>query len=145
LCCISDRQVIGGDWNDDDADALLVRDRLAAQPGTSVGASGDTKDVTDGNDFLIQVAAGPDTADMALLARGTVPAPEIELQLLARFTRSLAALWQNAATAERELVTALDGTRSASGHRDHRHLKRAQRVVDRCEISVDKRLQCRDL
>jgi hypothetical protein len=35
---------------------------------------------------------------MAMLARGTVPAPEIELQLLARFTRSLAALWQNAAT-----------------------------------------------
>jgi hypothetical protein len=27
-----------------------------------------------------------------------VPAPEIELRLLARFTRSLAALWQNAAT-----------------------------------------------
>jgi hypothetical protein len=53
--------------------------------------------VRDGNDFLIRVAAGPDTADMALLARGEVPAPEIELQLLARFTRSLAALWQNAA------------------------------------------------
>jgi hypothetical protein len=43
---------------------------------------------------------------MALLARGTVPAPHIELQLLAQFTRSLAALWQNAATPERELVSA---------------------------------------
>ena len=65
------------------------------------------KHVTDGNDFLIEVAAGPDTADMALLARGTVPAPDIELQLLSRFTRSLAALWQHAtATPERELVSA---------------------------------------
>jgi hypothetical protein len=105
LCCISDGQLIGGDWNEDDADALAVRERLAAQPGTPVGTSGDTY-VRDGNDFLIQVAASPDTADMALLARGTVPAPEIELQLLARFTRSLAALWQNAATPERELATA---------------------------------------
>ena len=34
ICCISDRQVIGGDWNEDDADALAVRDRLAAQSGT---------------------------------------------------------------------------------------------------------------
>jgi len=106
ICCISDRQVIGGDWNEDDAEALAVRDRLAARPGTPVGTDGETSYVTDGNDFLIQVAAGPDTADMALLARGTVPAPEIELQLLARFTHSLAALWQNAATPERELVTA---------------------------------------
>src|SRR5206468_12092975 len=105
MCCISDGKVIGGDWNEDDADALAVRDRLAAQPGTSVGNSGATY-VTDGNDFLIRVAAGPDTADMSLLARGTVPAPEIELQLLARFTRSLAALWQNAAAVERELATA---------------------------------------
>lgn len=105
LCCISDGHVIGGDWNEDDADALAVRDRLAARPGTEVATSGVTY-VTDGNDFLIQVAAGPDCADMALLARGTVPAPEIELQLLARFTRSLSALWQNAATPERELVTA---------------------------------------
>jgi hypothetical protein len=103
LCWISAGQVIGGDWNDDDADALAVRDRLAAQPGTPVGSSGDTY-VTDGNDFLIQVADGSETADMALLARGTVPAPEIELQLLARFTRSLAAQWQNAATPERELA-----------------------------------------
>jgi CheY-like chemotaxis protein len=105
LCCISDGQVIGGDWNEDDADALAMRDRLGAQPGTEVGADG-TKYVTDGNDFLIQVAASPETADMALLARGTVPAPEIELQLLARFTHSLAALWQNAATREPELATA---------------------------------------
>jgi len=105
MCCISDGQVIGGDWNEDDADAVAVRDRLAAQPGTPVGTSGATY-VTDGNDFLIQVPAGQDTADMALLARGTVPAPEIELQLLTRFTRSFAALWQNAATLERELVTA---------------------------------------
>jgi hypothetical protein len=105
LCRISDGQVIGGAWNDDDADALAVRDRLAGQPGTPVGTSGDTY-VTDGNDFVITVAAGPDTADMALLARGTVPAPEIELQLLARFTRSIAALWHNAATPERELVSA---------------------------------------
>jgi CheY-like chemotaxis protein len=105
MCCISDGQVIGGDWNEDDADALAVRERLAAKPGTSVGTSGDTY-VTDGNDFLIQVAASPETADMALLARGTVPAPHIELQLLAQFTRSLAALWQNAATPERELVSA---------------------------------------
>ena len=37
MCCISDGQVIGGDWNEDDADALAVRDRLAAQPGTPVG------------------------------------------------------------------------------------------------------------
>jgi CheY-like chemotaxis protein len=103
MCCISDSQVIGGDWNEDDADALAVRDRLAAQPGTAVGSDGVTY-MTDGNDFLIQVPAGPDTADMALLARGTVPAPAIELQLLSRFTRSLAALWQNAATPE--LVTA---------------------------------------
>jgi CheY-like chemotaxis protein len=105
MCCISDGQVIGGDWNEDDTDAIAVRKRLGAQPGTPVGANGDTY-VTDANDFLIQVAAGPDTADMALLARGTVPAPEVELQLLARFTRSLAALWQNAATPERELATA---------------------------------------
>jgi CheY-like chemotaxis protein len=98
MCAISDGQVIGGDWNEDDADALAVRSRLAAR--ASSGVSGDTSYVTDGNDFLIQVAAGPETADMALLARGTVPAPEIELQLLARFTRSLAALWQNAATPE---------------------------------------------
>jgi len=98
MCAISDGQVIGGDWNEDDADALAVRSRLAARAST--GAGGDTSYVTDGNDFLIQVAAGPETADMALLARGTVPAPEIELQLLARFTRSLAALWQNAATPE---------------------------------------------
>jgi len=105
MCCISDGQVIGGDWNEDDADAVAVRQRLAAKPGTPVGSSGDSY-VTDGNDFLIQVAAGPETADMALLARGTVPAPHIELQLLAQFTRSLAALWQNAATPERELVSA---------------------------------------
>jgi CheY-like chemotaxis protein len=105
LCCISDRQVIGGDWNEDDADALTVRDRLAAQAGTPVGNNGDSY-VTDGNDFLIQVAASEDTADMSLLARGTVPAPAIELQLLARFTRSLAALWQHAATPGRELVSA---------------------------------------
>lgn len=98
MCAISDGQVIGGDWNEDDADALAVRTRLAARAST--GAGSDTSYVTDGNDFLIQVAAGPETADMALLARGTVPAPEIELQLLARFTRSLAALWQNAATPE---------------------------------------------
>ena len=104
MCCISDGQVIGGDWSEDDADALAVRERLAAQPSTQVGASGDTY-VTDGNDFLIQVAASHDTAEMALLARGTVPPPEIELQLLARFTRSFAALWQHAATAERDLVT----------------------------------------
>src|SRR5215510_4001319 len=32
--------------------------------------------------------------------------PEIELHLLARFTRSMAALWQNAAAPERELVSA---------------------------------------
>ncbi len=38
-----------------------------------------------------------------------MPAPEIELQLLARFTRSLAAPWQNAATPKRELVTAQTG------------------------------------
>jgi hypothetical protein len=105
MCCISDGKVIGGDWNEDDADALAVRDRLAARPGTSVGTSGDTY-VTDGNDFLIQVGAGPETADMSLLARGTVPAPEIELQLLARFTRSLAALWQNAGATEPQLVSA---------------------------------------
>jgi CheY-like chemotaxis protein len=105
MCCISDGQVIGGDWNEDDADALAVRERLAAKPGAPVGTSGDTY-VTDGNDFLIQVAASDETADMALLARGTVPAPHIELQLLAQFTRSLAALWQNAATPERELVSA---------------------------------------
>jgi CheY-like chemotaxis protein len=105
MCCISDGQVIGGDWNEDDADALAVRDRMAAQPGTPVGTSGATY-VTAGNDFLIQVAASPDTADMAMLARGTVPAPEIELQLLSRFTRSFAALWQHAATPERELVSA---------------------------------------
>jgi CheY-like chemotaxis protein len=105
MCCISDGQVIGGDWNEDDADAVAVRQRLAAKPGTPVGSSGDSY-VSDGNDFLIQVAAGPETADMALLARGTVPAPHIELQLLAQFTRSLAALWQNAATPERELVSA---------------------------------------
>jgi len=105
MCCISDGQVIGGDWNEDDADAVAVRQRLAAKPGTPVGSSGDSY-VTDGNDFLIQVAAGPETADMALLARGTVPAPHIELQLLAQFTRSLAALWQNAAPPERELVSA---------------------------------------
>jgi hypothetical protein len=105
MCCISDGQVIGGDWNEDDADALAVLDRLAAQPGIPVGTSGDTY-VTDGNDFLIQVAAGSETADMALLARGTVPAPAIELQLVAQFTRALAALWQNAATSERELVSA---------------------------------------
>jgi CheY-like chemotaxis protein len=105
MCCISDGQVIGGDWNEDDADALAVRDRLAARPGTRAGTGGDTY-VTDGNDFLIQVAAGPETADMSLLARGTVPAPEIELQLLARFTRSFAALWQNAAATEPQLVKA---------------------------------------
>jgi CheY-like chemotaxis protein len=105
MCCISDGKVIGGDWNEDDADAIAVRDRLAARPGTPVGTGGDTC-VTDGNDFLIQVAAGPDTADMSLLARGTVPAPEIELQLLARFTRSLAALWQNAGATEPQLVSA---------------------------------------
>ena len=103
MCCISDGQVIGGDWNEDDADAIAVRDRLAAQPGTAVGSGGDTY-VRDGNDFLIKVAAGPDNAEMALLARGTVPAPEIELQLLARFTHAFAALWQNAP--ERELATA---------------------------------------
>src|SRR5712691_8512246 len=62
MCCISDGQVIGGDWNEDDADAVAVRDRLAAQPGTPVGTSGATY-VTDGNDFLIQVPAGQDTAD----------------------------------------------------------------------------------
>jgi hypothetical protein len=105
MCCISDGQIIGGDWNEDDADALAVRERLAAESGTPVGSGGDTY-VTDGNDFLIQVAGSPETADMALLARGTVPAPHIELQLLAQFTRSLAALWQNAATPERELVSA---------------------------------------
>jgi len=99
LCCISDGQVIGGDWNEDDADALATLRRLASRPGTPVGTSGDTY-VTDGNDFLIQVAAGSETADMALLARGTVPAPEIELQLLARFTRSFAALWQHAIAPE---------------------------------------------
>jgi CheY-like chemotaxis protein len=106
MCCISDGQVIGGDWNEDDADALAVQKRLGAQPGTPVGTSGDTRYVTDGNDFLIQVAASPETADMAMLARGTVPAPAVELQLLARFTRALAALWQHAATPEREPVTA---------------------------------------
>ena len=106
MCCISDGQIIGGDWNDDDAAALAMRDRLAARPGTPVGTSGDTHYVTDGDDFLIQVVAGPDAADMALLARGTVPAPEIELQLLARFTRPLAALWQHTATPQRELATA---------------------------------------
>jgi hypothetical protein len=105
MCCISDGQVIGGDWHEDDADALALRDRLAAQPGTPVGNGGDTY-VTDGNDFLIQVAADDDTADMAMLARGTVPAHEVELQLFARFMRSLAALWHNAATLERQLATA---------------------------------------
>jgi CheY-like chemotaxis protein len=105
MCCISDGQVIGGDWNEDDADALAVRDRLAAQPTTEAGATGVTY-VRDGNDFLIQVAASPETADMAMLARGTVPAPDIEMQLMSRFTRSLAALWQNAATHDRELATA---------------------------------------
>jgi CheY-like chemotaxis protein len=105
VCWISGGNVIGGDWNEDDADALSVRNRLAALAGTPIGASGDSY-VRDGNDFLIQVAANSDTADMALLARGTVPAPEIELQLLARFTRSLAALWQNAAAREPELATA---------------------------------------
>src|SRR5262245_28155489 len=105
MCCISDGQVIGGDWNEDDADALATRERLAAKPTTAVGTTGASY-VTDSNDFLIQVPASPDTADMAVLARGTTPAPEIELQLVARFTRSLAALWQNAATPERELVTA---------------------------------------
>ncbi len=105
MCCISDGQVIGGDWNEDDADALAVRERLAARPGTPVGVSGDTY-VVDGNDFLIQVAASEDTANMSLLARGTAPPPPLELQFLARFTRSLAALWQNAATRETELATA---------------------------------------
>jgi CheY-like chemotaxis protein len=105
MCFISDGQVVGGDWNEDDADALAVRDRLAAQPGTPVGAGDDTY-VRDGNDFLIRVAPGAENLDMALLARGTVPAPDIELQLLARFTRSLASLWQNAATPGRELITA---------------------------------------
>ena len=106
MCCISDGQVIGGDWNEDDADALATRDRLAAQPGTPVGSSGDSF-VSSGSDFLIQVPAGPDTADMALLARGTVPAPDIELQLFSRFTRSVAALWLHAAaTSEPEPVTA---------------------------------------
>ena len=62
ICGSSDGEGIGGDWNEDDADALGVRDRLAAQPGTAVGTSGDTY-VTDGNDFLIQVAASPDTAN----------------------------------------------------------------------------------
>jgi hypothetical protein len=62
--------------------------------------------VTDGNDFHIQIAAGDDASDTALLARGTVPAADIELQLLSRFTRSLAALWPNAATPERVLVSA---------------------------------------
>jgi hypothetical protein len=105
MCCISDGQIIGGDWHADDADALALRDRLAAQPGTPVGNGGDSY-VTDGNDFLIQVAADHDTADMALLARGMVPAPEVELLLFARFMRSLAALWHNAATLERQLATA---------------------------------------
>ena len=105
MCCISDGQVIGGDWNEDDADALAVRARLGARPGTPLGTSGATS-VVDGTDFLIQVPAGPEAADMALLARGTVPPPDIELLLLARFTRSLAALWQNAATPQREPVTA---------------------------------------
>lgn len=58
MCCISDGQVIGGDWNEDDADAVAVRQRLAAKPGTPVGSSGDSY-VTDGNDFLIQVADRP--------------------------------------------------------------------------------------
>jgi hypothetical protein len=34
------------------------------------------------------------------------PAPAVELQLLARFTRALAAPWQHAAATEREAVTA---------------------------------------
>ena len=90
--------MIGGGWNEDDADALAVRDRLAAQPGTPIGTTGD-RYVTDGNDYLIQVAASPQTADLALLVRGTAPPSEIELHVLARFTRSLAALWQHDADA----------------------------------------------
>jgi CheY-like chemotaxis protein len=99
LCCISDGLVIGGDWNEDDADALAMRERLGAQATTAVGPSGATC-ATEGNDFLIQIPASAETADMALLARGTVPPPEIELQLMARFARALAALWQHAATPE---------------------------------------------
>jgi CheY-like chemotaxis protein len=105
LCAIADGQLIGGDWNEDDPDALAMHARLAAQPGTPAGPDG-TRYITDGTDFLIHVAASPDTAEMSLLARGTVPAPDIELQLLSRFTHSLAALWLHAGVSEREPVTA---------------------------------------
>src|SRR5215471_1121433 len=54
MCCISEGKLIGGDWNEDDADALAVRDRLAAQPHTPVGSDGDWY-VAEGHDYLIHV------------------------------------------------------------------------------------------
>jgi hypothetical protein len=116
MCYLSDGKIIVGSWGANEGEALERMAALKSKPGMPMG--GDDRAWVDGNDFLIEVAESPTSAQMAILATdtttrvkrrapiGSVIAPtgglaadisppmEFDLLLQYRLLRSVAALWK---------------------------------------------------
>jgi CheY-like chemotaxis protein len=116
MCYVADGKVIAGAWGGSEGEALERVAALRKLPGMSMG--GDDRSWIDGNDFLIEIAESPTTAQMAILATDTtkrvkkrapsgIPAtsggflsadisPPMEFDLLLQYRqlRSVAALWK---------------------------------------------------
>ena len=96
LCyMVGDQFVAGVDVWHDEALARQRRDELAALPATLLNEDGD-RITMDGRDFLIQIAPTAANAAVQYMLRGTVPAPDWEVDLYHAYLRSFAALWQQA-------------------------------------------------
>jgi hypothetical protein len=113
---VSDGKIIAGSWGANESEALERMAALKTRPGMPMG--GDDRAWVDGNDFLIEIAESPTSAEMAVLATdtttrvkkraplGSVTAPtgglaadisppmEFDLLLQYRLLRSVAALWK---------------------------------------------------
>lgn len=93
-CYLSEGQVVATLGEVEPEQALRRRAELAGRPGVELGA-GD-RYVVDGNELLVEIAAGPATSELSLLSWATAAPPDSWIQLLHGYLRSVAALWRKA-------------------------------------------------
>ena len=96
LCYIVDDQfLVGVDSWSDQAQALQRRDELIALPAQTLNEDGDRYTI-DGRDLLIQIAPTSVNASIQYMLRGTVAAPDWEVDAYHLYLRAFAALWKQA-------------------------------------------------
>ena len=76
-----------------------LRDRLAGQPSTPLGAGGDEY-VIDGKQLLVRVAGDDTTSAVEHVVVGYGPPPEMLVPLIHMFARSLGMLWRKTPSRE---------------------------------------------